>query len=1082
MLRALSRTTSVAGNSHGSRPTDLVGRALWGALLCLLAPAAAMAQAGTSSAPARIDPFANRAVVTYVYINGAADSALADATVSLSRQAALSLTGPFATQASPGDRRAFAHTLTNRGNQDDLIQLGASAPAGWTLSLYLDMDGDGTLSAADTRITAPLSLARGASAPLLAVFDVPAGAPDSSIATLLLTATSTNDARATVSASDRVTVVIKPAPRPNLTLAKAVDRADATLGDTLTYSIRYTNVGTADAASVTLLDTLPRGTRYVPGSLRLDGARLSDAADADAGTVSSTNDGRAVALVLPGIIAPATSGVVSLRVVVALDALDGPLPNVATISYGDAARTIALTAAATVSTRITTAVVSLSEQVVGATRLVVGSTVHLRLTYANVSATPALNTVVRDSLPASLAFVSSAGGTASGAIITWPLGVLAPNSTATLDLYARVVARPAGDSLSDQAIISADNARSRQARVSLLVTPFTGRDIRIVKTAGVLNAAIGEAIPYTVTVTNTNGATLRRVRVRDLLPDGTVLSAGTPAGTDSVTVQDRTVIFHLSAPLAGGASATIRYALVVANPAAGANLLNRAMAEAEDGLVGSDTAIAVVTQRRAFAMRERTLIGKVWLDRNANGVQDAGEEGLAGVQVWDANGDVVVTDKEGRYSFRNIATGSHALRLDPMAVPKGFVFPTRADEIVVVQADGWTMPRTSIRLVPRLGAEVASSCACRDTAGTPVVATLVARATPSAPGARVAPVTSVTVPPLLTLAERAEQARAELIVGPSVHFSAPRDGSVLTATRFYVGVRGAAGAHVRILDGATFLREGTLRGDGRLDVINVELAPGLHHLSVRTAASDVDAQADSIAVHISGAPAKFLMPAAVPVLRGDAPDALPVRVRVLDQWGVPVTGSPMITVAATRATIDASDADASSVGLQLRPDADGWLTIPLRAAHDVGAGELHLTADKATGAVGLNVLASIRPLIATGVGQLGLGAAPGAFGALTVQGAVTAQTSVTVTYDSRRAEAQNQFFEQGTDPLGEERFQSFGDNSQGRSVAPSSRALSARSDRGMSGSPRATCRPRASGATANSARIVARSPAPARSS
>ena len=52
----------------------------------------------------------------------------------------------------------------------------------------------------------------------------------------------------------------------------------------------------------------------------------------------------------------------------------------------------------------------------------------------------------------------------------------------------------------------------------------------------------------------------------------------------------------------------------------------------------------------------------VWEDLNANGIQDAGEPGIPGVEVQliDANGDVVATtttDTSGSYEFNNIASG-----------------------------------------------------------------------------------------------------------------------------------------------------------------------------------------------------------------------------------------------------------------------------------------------------------------------------------------------------------------------------------------------------------------------------------------
>ncbi|PCE40753.1 hypothetical protein [Rhizorhabdus dicambivorans] len=72
-------------------------------------------------------------------------------------------------------------------------------------------------------------------------------------------------------------------------------------GAIVTYAIegRFTGSGVASAAVIA--DAIPTGTTYVPGSLFLDGARLSDAAGDDAGRF----DGHRVAVSLGDVAAPA---------------------------------------------------------------------------------------------------------------------------------------------------------------------------------------------------------------------------------------------------------------------------------------------------------------------------------------------------------------------------------------------------------------------------------------------------------------------------------------------------------------------------------------------------------------------------------------------------------------------------------------------------------------------------------------------------------------------------------------------------------------------------------------------------------
>ena len=61
------------------------------------------------------------------------------------------------------------------------------------------------------------------------------------------------------------------------------------------------------------------------------------------------------------------------------------------------------------------------------------------------------------------------------------------------------------------------------------------------------------------------------------------------------------------------------------------------------------------------------LSGVVYLDRNGNGVRDAGEAGLAGVAVSD-QADVVVTDAGGAFRI----TGARGTGVVFVSVPSGY--------------------------------------------------------------------------------------------------------------------------------------------------------------------------------------------------------------------------------------------------------------------------------------------------------------------------------------------------------------------------------------------------------------------------
>ena len=67
------------------------------------------------------------------------------------------------------------------------------------------------------------------------------------------------------------------------------------------------------------------------------------------------------------------------------------------------------------------------------------------------------------------------------------------------------------------------------------------------------------------------------------------------------------------------------------------------------------------------------IFGKVFVDKNQNRVQDAGEVGIPGVRLYTEDGSYAVTDTEGKYSFYGITPRTHVVKLDSLTLPPGAV-------------------------------------------------------------------------------------------------------------------------------------------------------------------------------------------------------------------------------------------------------------------------------------------------------------------------------------------------------------------------------------------------------------------------
>ncbi len=84
----------------------------------------------------------------------------------------------------------------------------------------------------------------------------------------------------------------------------------------------------------------------------------------------------------------------------------------------------------------------------------------------------------------------------------------------------------------------------------------------------------------------------------------------------------------------------------------------------------------------ALAAQTAALAGRAWLDQNRNGVQDAGEVGVAAVKavLLDADGfplEAQLTDADGLYRFAGLLAGTYAVKFDLASLPAGHIATVR---------------------------------------------------------------------------------------------------------------------------------------------------------------------------------------------------------------------------------------------------------------------------------------------------------------------------------------------------------------------------------------------------------------------
>jgi len=114
---------------------------------------------------------------------------------------------------------------------------------------------------------------------------------------------------------------------------------------------------------------------------------------------------------------------------------------------------------------------------------------------------------------------------------------------------------------------------------------------------------------------------------------------------------------------------------------------------------------------RAIAIVESSIGDFVWEDLNANGIQDAGEPGIAGFPVsisgTDVDGNAVsrstVTDADGLYEFAGLASGEYRVTFDPEALDSNSSFsPQDQGSDDTIDSDGDPVTgQTALITLPR---------------------------------------------------------------------------------------------------------------------------------------------------------------------------------------------------------------------------------------------------------------------------------------------------------------------------------------------------------------------------------------------
>ncbi|EJS75061.1 DUF7507 domain-containing protein [Bacillus cereus] len=321
----------------------------------------------------------------------------------------------------------------------------------------------------------------------------------------------------------------------NVISAKTVDRAFATVGDILTYTVILTNAGSVSADSPTFVDTNPDGTTFIQNTFLINGV-LQNNADPNIGVP------------LPSI--PANGSLtVSYQVTVTSLPAQNPTINSSSTQYeftlnpGDPP-IIETSLSNTVSTQINLANVVIVKEV-DLTIADVGQPITYTISLANLGNTPANNIVVTDILPPGTTLVPNSifigGALQLGAdpSVGLQVGTIPAGGFTTIIFQISANGLPSPNPVQNSAALQysfiADPnlpAVVKNATSNIVTTQINTANIVATKLTSTNFADVGASITYTTTLTNNGNISASNVTFTDIIPTGTTFIPNT------VTIND----------------------------------------------------------------------------------------------------------------------------------------------------------------------------------------------------------------------------------------------------------------------------------------------------------------------------------------------------------------------------------------------------------------------------------------------------------------------------------------------------------------------------------------------------------------
>jgi uncharacterized repeat protein (TIGR01451 family) len=588
-----------------------------------------------------------------------------------------------------GSNVSKTFTVTNNSNINDAYVLSAATTGGTVSSVAVTVNGAPVANFASGG-TAPV-LAPGAS--LTAVVTIATtGVSVGTNIEISLTATSTAvgsvNGQASATASQCAVTLGKAAIAGPTGATSQVSKLIDGLafeavkpGQSVTYSIAYENYGGVAAANTTLTDVFPAGITPSLASLAVNGTPV---------TSGATVNGQTLTVAL-GALAPTTLYTLTITATVSASAATGSeLVNTATLASSNGGNATSSPAAALIGTAnvVYDGYAGASLPISGATVSLVNPKTNQPVTLSGKPLTP--NTTNTDPFvtgtSGTYAFGLGAGQigpvsydliiTAPGYISRNILVTLTPDPTGTY--YSVTLTAQDGEELAVPGGFALEAGPVTIAQISDLfgnIPMFRAKTINITKTVDRSVASGGDRLVYTIEFSNIS-TPLGAATLVDTLPTGVVYAPGTGIVDGKhvePVVAGRTLTWSFPTLVT---SHKVIYATVVQpGVPAGQTLTNLATVNSSpqnEPTLKLSASASVDTLTIGGIFSDSTIItGRVFVDLTGDGYFHKGDKGIPGVRIFLEDGESVLTDPNGRYSFPGVRPGMHVLKLDRSTLPAG---------------------------------------------------------------------------------------------------------------------------------------------------------------------------------------------------------------------------------------------------------------------------------------------------------------------------------------------------------------------------------------------------------------------------